>query len=120
MSYFPDIPSTPGKRISQASTNAINIKNSGGTLVYLCASNTNAAPRYVKWYDKASAPTVGTDAPIHSFLIPGNSSGAGSNIAPPGGINFTTGISYAMTAGAADTDTTPVAAAEVIINYGWQ
>lgn len=120
MSYFPDIPFTPGKRISQASTNAVNVKNSGGTLGYICATNTNAAPRYVKIYDKATAPTVGTDAPIHVFMVPGNSSGAGTNFAPPGGITFVNGFSFAMTAGSADSDSTPVAAQEVIFNYGYQ
>lgn len=110
---------TPGKLISAASTNATNIKGSAGTIGYLTASNTNASPRYLKVYNTASSPTVGTDTPIHTFLIPGNSSGAGTNIPlPTQGIKCDTGISIALTTGAADSDTSGVAVSEIIVNYG--
>jgi len=110
---------TPGKLVSAASTNATSIKSSAGTLGYLTASNINASPRYLKIYNKASAPTVGTDTPVHTFLIPGNTAGAGTNIPlPPQGIALGTGIAIAITTGAADSDTGAVAASEIIVNYG--
>lgn len=111
---------TPGKVISAASTNATSIKTSAGTLGYITASNTNAAARYLKIYNKASSPTVGTDTPIHTFLIPGNTAGAGTNIPlPPQGIALGTGIALAITTGAADSDSGAVAASEIIVNYGY-
>lgn len=112
---------TPGKLISAATTNATTIKAGAGTLGFLTASNVNASPRYLKLYNKASNPTVGTDTPVFVFLIPGNTAGAGTNlaIASAKGINFSAGIAFAMTTGVADTDTGAVAANEVVVNYGF-
>jgi len=111
---------TPGQLISAASTNATSIKGSAGTLGYITASNINTSPRYLKIYNKASAPTVGTDTPVHTFLIPGNTSGAGTNIPlPPQGIALGTGIAIAITTGVATSDTGAVAANDIVINYGY-
>jgi hypothetical protein len=108
---------TPGKLVSAASTNGTNIKASAGTLGYISASNINAAARYLKIYDKASAPTVGTDTPIATFLLP---AGAMTSIAlPPQGIKCTAGIGIALTTGIADNDTGAVSAAEHVVNYGY-
>lgn len=111
---------TPGKLISAASTNATNVKNAAGTIGYVTASNVNAAARYLKIYNKASAPAVGTDIPVHTFIVPGNTAGAGTNIPlPPQGINCSTGISFALTTGIADADTGAVALNELAVNYGY-
>lgn len=112
---------TPGKLISAATTNATVIKAAPGTLGFLSASNVNASPRYLKIYNTAASPTVGTTVPVFVFLIPGNSAGAGTNlaIASAKGINFTTGISFSLNTGVADTDTGAVAANEVVVNYGF-
>jgi hypothetical protein len=112
---------TPGKLISAATTNATNIKPSAGTIGYITASSINAAARYLKVYNTSTAPTVGTDIPIHTFLIPGNTAGTGTNIPlPPQGILCSTGISIALTTGATDGDTGAVAANEIVCNYGWK
>lgn len=111
----------PGSLISAATTNATVIKNAPGTLNFLTASNVNASPRYLKVYDKATAPTVGTDVPTLIFLIPGNTAGAGTNIPiPAGGIDFENGISFALTTGVAVADTGAVAANEIVVNYGYK
>jgi hypothetical protein len=110
---------TPGKLVSAATTNATVIKASAGTIGYLTASSVNAAARYLKIYDKATSPTVGTDVPIHTFIIPGNTAGAGTNILlPPQGILCSNGISFALTTESTDAGTTAVAASEIVINYG--
>jgi hypothetical protein len=109
----------PGHILSAATTNATSIKGSPGTLGYLTASNVNAAPRYVKLYDKASAPTVGTDTPVATFIIPGNTAGAGTNVLLPSqGIKFSVGIALAITVEATDSGTTAVALNDIVINYG--
>lgn len=111
---------TPGKLNSAASTNATSVKASAGKLGFVSVTNINASPRYLKFYNKASAPTVGTDTPILVLLIPGNANGSGNNPAiPPQGLNFSTGIAFAITTGAADSDTGAVALNDIIVNYGY-
>jgi hypothetical protein len=66
--------------ISAASTNGTSLKASAGTLYVLYAINTNAAVRYIKFYNKASAPTVGTDTPVATFAVPASTTGAGFSI----------------------------------------
>jgi hypothetical protein len=111
---------TGGKLVSAASTNATNIKNAAGKLLMLTASNVNADERYLKVYNTAGAPTVGTDTPVFTFIIPGNAAGAGTNIPIPStGINFSTGISIALTVEATDAGTTGVAANEIVVNYAY-
>ena len=102
---------------SAATTNATSTKASAGTLWSLVVSNINAAARYLKLYNKASAPTVGTDVPVIVIPIP-----AGAVVQLDGGSNgirFATGIAWALTAGAADGDTAAVSASEhkVAISY---
>ena len=101
--------------ISAASTNATSLKASAGTLYTLYAVNLNAAVRYVKFYNKASAPTVGTDTPVATFPIPASTTGAGFQIDLGPGFDFATGIAYATTTGAADSDTAAVAANEIFL-----
>ena len=111
---------TPYKLVSAASTNATSLKASAGQVFMITASNVNAAACYLKFYNKASAPTVGTDTPILTFIIPGNTAGAGTNIPVPAcGIAFDTGIAFATTVEATDAGTTGVAADEVVINIAY-
>jgi hypothetical protein len=112
---------TPGKLIAANTTNATSIKGSAGTVGFLSFQNKDASPVYVKFYDKASAPTVGTDTPVAVFMVPGNASGTGNNPPlPPQGLAFATGIAMAVTAGIADADTTAVPASAVTVNYGYK
>lgn len=102
--------------ISAATTNAASIKGSAGQVYGAIITNTNAAVRYVKLYNKATAPTVGTDIPVMTLAIPGNTAGAGMVFSFENGIAFGTGIGSATTTGAADSDTGAVAANEIIVN----
>lgn len=112
---------TPGFLISAATTNATSLKASAGKLGFITVSNVNAAARYLKIYDKSSAPTVGSDTPKLILIIPGNTAGAGNNPnIPPEGLNFTSGIAFAITTGATVADTGAVAANELIVNYGYK
>jgi hypothetical protein len=112
--------STPYQRVSDTSTNAINVKASAGVVYGIFASNVNAAARYLKLYNKASAPTVGTDTPVHTFIIPGNTAGAGTNIpVPDRGIDFGTGISFALTTESTVAGTTGVTANEIVVNLDY-
>lgn len=101
------------RTISAASTNAKSIKASAGQVYGWYLSNTNSSPRYVKLYNKASAPTVGTDAAFMTIMVPGS---GGANVEFSMGIALGTGIALAITTGAADSDTGAVAANEVIVH----
>lgn len=102
------------RRISTADTNAQSIKASAGQVYAIMASNLNAAARYLKLYNKASAPVVGTDTPVMTLMIPPNSSGFVLPVSA--GIEFPAGIASAITAGSADADTTAVAAGDIIFH----
>lgn len=89
--------------VSAASTNAASVKASAGNLFEITASNVTATATFVKLYNKASAPTVGTDVPVLTISVPANTTVAmqfGSQ-----GKRFATGIALAVTAAAAATDT---------------
>jgi hypothetical protein len=110
---------TPFRLVSAATTNATSVKAAAGALGFIYAINLNAAVRFLKLYNKASAPTVGTDTPIATLPIPASATGAGFMLPIPGGVAFTTGIAYAVTTGYADADTAAVAAGEVFLFGGF-
>jgi hypothetical protein len=104
---------TPYHLVGAASTNATSVKGSAGQIYGIVAVNTNTSARYLKLYNKASAPTVGSDTPVLTLPLPG---GGGVAFPIAQGIAFATGIAIALTTGAADNDTGAVAAAEQIVN----
>jgi len=99
-----------------ASTNATSVKASAGNVFTIVGVNANAAARYLKLYNKASAPTVGTDTPILTLYMPPSTVNGGQFSFSFGefGQYFGTGIAYAMTTAAADADATALTAADVI------
>lgn len=104
-------PATVSRIVSAAgSTNATSAKASAGDLHRIRGYNAAAAVRYLKIYNKASAPTVGTDTPVLTYAL------APSSVfdIEVGGFYFSTGIAYAMTTGSADADTGALTAADVV------
>lgn len=110
---------TPHSLVSAASTNATSVKAAAGALGFIYAVNLNAAIRYLKLYNKASAPTVGTDTPLATLPIPASTTGAGFMLPIPGGLAFTTGIAYALTTGYLASDTGAVAVGEQFLLMGY-
>lgn len=107
---------TPYKLISLATTNANVVKATPGNLYSIVAIGLTSVVRYLKLYNKASAPTVGTDVPVMTIPIPANTQGAGIAIPFSMGVNFPLGIALAITTGSADNNNVAVAAGDVIIN----
>lgn len=105
---------TPHKKISAASTNATSVKADRGQVYAISVNNVNAAARYLKLYDKASAPTVGTDTPV--LVIPLAAASAVHLGFGSVGVAFSLGIAYALTTGIADSDTGAVSANEHVVN----
>lgn len=96
---------------SAATTNATSAKASAGTVWSITASNAGAAAAFVKLYNLAAAPTVGTSIPVLTIPVPASSVvniDGGAN-----GIRMSTGIALAITNLVADADTTAVAASQV-------
>ena len=106
----------PYKLISTASTNSNVVKASGGNLYSMVAIGLTGDVRYLKFYNKATIPTVGTDIPAFTFPVPANTQGAGIAIPFPDGVDFDLGIGIAITSGSADSDTGAVGAGDVIVN----
>lgn len=101
---------TKARVMSAASTNATSTKASAGQLYGWYFYNNTASAKFVKFYNKASSPTVGTDTPTETIAIPAN---GGTNVEFSMGIPYATGIAYAITGAITDADTTAVAANDV-------
>lgn len=95
---------------SAATTNATSTKAAPGILYGFSLCNKSAAAVYFKFYNKASAPTVGTDAVFVKIMIPTLACRDRSMLP---GLNFATGIAFAITGAEANSDTTAVAAGDV-------
>lgn len=107
--------STTYSKISTADNNSVNIKASAGTVYSIQASNINAAARYLKLYNKATAPTCGTDTPVFRYTIAA-SSGPTPAITFPVGASFPLGIGICIVTGITDADNTSTAASEQLVN----
>lgn len=96
-------PGTTYNVVTTASTNSAVVKATAGMLYEITISNPTATAAYVKLYNKATAPTVGTDVPVLTQAV-----AAGATVAlsfGQVGKRFATGIGIACTAAAAATDT---------------
>ncbi len=112
----PLAPATPYFVNSTASTNGALILTGTSGLQAFYATNIGATPAYVKLYNKATAPTVGTDVPemvIAVNSMTNNIPGVAEVVPGFNGHRFALGLGIAITGGVADTDTTPVAAGQV-------
>jgi hypothetical protein len=93
----------PKHYLSAASTNATNVFASKGFIRGGVVGNTNATVYYLKLYDKATAPTCGTDVPV--WTVPLIASANTPIPSVQGGLQFNLGIGFCITAALADTDT---------------
>lgn len=101
-----------GKVLSAANTTPFSVKTSAGQLYGWQLVNNATTPRYVRIFNVATSPTMGTNSPYFVLALPAG----GGAVVDPGnmGIPFTTGFFYAVTTGSADTDNTAGAAGDVI------
>jgi hypothetical protein len=109
---------TAYSKISTADNNSTNIKASSGLVYSINACNTNAAARYLKLYNKATAPTCGTDIPALRVMIPATN--CTQPIVVPFGLSFPLGIGICIVTGATDADNTSTAANEQTVNIAYK
>jgi hypothetical protein len=100
-------------------TTAIVVKGSAGTLYGITAFNNSATIAYIKVYNATSA-TAGSGTPLARFMIPANTAGTGLAFQLPLGVAYSTGITYVVTTGIADNDTTAPAASAYIVNVHYK
>ncbi len=92
-----------------ATTNATSAKATAGSVRQITGFNAAVTARYLKFYNKASAPTVGTDTPRKTIYLP-----AGTAFVIDCNDYYATGIAYALTTGLADADTGALTAGDIL------
>lgn len=98
-----------------ASTTATNVTAKKTRLLTIDAQNKGAANAFLRIYDKATAPSPGSDTPKITFMIP---AGGGKVNEKNMALELQSGFGYAITSGAGDTDNTNVTNAnEVVVNF---
>jgi hypothetical protein len=107
---------TASRVVAAATTNATSLKATPGNIVAIDLFNVAAYMVFVKLYNKASAPTVGTDTPVWTIPIP---SSGGFSVVFNEGEYFSTGIAFAITKLQADSDTTALVAGDVTGRIKW-
>ena len=100
--------------------NATNIKASAGQVYGYDISNTNAAWRYVKLYNKATAPAPAADTGLLIRTIGIPPGGKASLHLENGLAGFAAGISIVAVVGIADNDNTSVGASDLSIDIDWK
>jgi hypothetical protein len=112
----PVVPATPYFLNSAATTNGALILTGTSNVSSFYATNEGASAAYIKLYNKATAPTVGTDTPEMIIPVPAAVSGV-PGVANPNigfhGFRFALGLGIAITGAAVFTDVTAVAAGQV-------
>lgn len=101
-----------------ASDNDASIKASAGQVYGYSVYSAETTPVFVKLYNKASAPTVGSDTPMLRFGIPEEAvADGGVQISEwwPQGVAFDTGIAIAVLASLTDAGTSALASADLTI-----
>ena len=129
--YYPVVQTVPGELggctayylSAAATTNATSVKATAGQLYGFYCSNIHTVPYYLKFYNLAAAPTVGTSTVFMCFEIsegPGAGTGQVSFATFDGVIPFSTGLAFGVTADFADTGTTAVTASTLKINLWYK
>lgn len=97
-------------------TTAVVAKGSAGQVYHIEGFNNSATVAYLKVYNATSA-TAGSGTPVMRYMIPANS---GFSLAYETGDAYGTGITFIVTTGITDADTTAPAANTIIINIHYK
>lgn len=92
------------------------VKNGAGQLYGYFLYNNASATRFVKVYDKGTAPT-NSDTPAMTYPLP---AGSAANVAFPNGVAFAAGISLRATTGIADNDTGAPGTNDCVVNVNYK
>jgi hypothetical protein len=101
---------------SGASTNSTLVAAGARTIWDMSILNTTATQKFVKLYDKATAPVVGTDGVFENFGVAANSTLPILSIV---GRRFLLGIGFGITGAAPWADTTATAVGDVFLHVNY-
>lgn len=106
-------------RMSSADINAQVIKAAPGKVYGFQIFNNTASAKFVRLYDKASAPVPANDSALirRRLIVPAN--GIVTFHVGPGLDGFAAGIAYLATGAAGDTDATALAVNDLVINVDY-
>ena len=103
--------------VCAASTNATLVKSTASMIGSISVSNSDVNTFYLKLFNIATAPVVGTTVPAYVYMIPKNTT---YNIPIPSyGMRFDAGLSYSTTVNAATADTTAIEAGQAVVNINY-
>lgn len=110
---------TQFRRNATADTNLAVVKAAAGRVYGYSIANPSAAAKFVRLYDKATAPVIANDAALirRTIMIPAG--GIASYHIGPGLAGFAAGIGIAATGAVGDTDATALAANDLIIQIDY-
>jgi hypothetical protein len=108
---------TMHRLVSAANNNPTSVTAAATQLYWGYAVNTSAAWAYLHLFDKASAPTIGTDTPVLTIGLPAG--GGGKPFPDMIGLAFALGLAYAITT-TKDASSGAGAAGDVILNLGYK
>jgi hypothetical protein len=101
--------------VATASTNLTSVRAVPTVLKAWSIVNTSAAIKYVRFYNKATAPVPASDAALIEWRMP-LAAGQRSDVSfSSGGIWFPAGLAFDITGAAPDTDATATAAGDVTL-----
>ena len=111
----------PYSYLSAATNNATLVYAGPSLAKALIVVNTNNTVYYLKLYNKATAPTCGTDTPVQRIPIPAANTGGGFVTVSLEDMRFPLGFGFCLVGGIADNDNTN-AATGIAINFSlsWQ
>jgi hypothetical protein len=101
---------------SAATTNTTLMKASAGNITEIDVFNNAAYTVFLKFYNKAATPTLGSDTPVWTIPV---APGGGYSKSFPRGKSFNIGMSYAITKLQSDTDNTAVLAGDLTGSIDW-
>lgn len=99
-----------------------NIKASAGQIYTITAINRANSERFLKFFNKASAPITGTDIPVITIPLDGRTGGGQTQIEVEAvaGLAFSLGIGVAATNGIADLNTANPSVNDVVVTIGYK
>jgi hypothetical protein len=103
--------------VATATTNATLVAGRSSALTGWSAVNTSAATRWVRLYNKATAPVPASDAALIVMRIP-LPAGQRSDVQIGSNVEWlSAGLAFDITGAAADTDATAVTAGDVTVAF---
>lgn len=105
------------RRIATADANAAVVKAAAGRVYGYAVANTSTSAKFVKLFNKSSAPSLGVDVALRTIMIPAG--GIAAYHIGQGLAGFSAGIAITATGLAPDADGTALAAGDLIIQIDY-